>query len=284
LPVLIGIAAGVLLLVGIGYGFYRYTRTAPAAKQAQNNQSNPDLQNFVLVPAGTFVMGRNDVSANNQAWPAHSVSVREFYMQKTEVTNADYAEFVQSENYDPPEGWSGKNPPAGQEQWPVSGVSEEDATAFAGWRSRREKVIYRLPSEKEWEYAARSGSREYLYPWGNTWFEDRANLGTGSGTAIDRPKPVGSYPQGATESGILDMIGNVWEWTSSDASFYPGNQSQVPSKERGWFVVRGGSHQSLYGDAPKDRGGRELPATFRQWIPKETKSPTVGFRLARDTP
>ena len=102
----------------------------------------------------------------------------------------------------------GRRPPAGQEKLPVGGVSLDDAERFARWRSERDRVQYRVPTEAEWEYAARGGSgdRPPLYPWGAEWADGRANLET------DALRPVGSLPEGATPQGALDMIGNVWEW------------------------------------------------------------------------
>jgi formylglycine-generating enzyme required for sulfatase activity len=141
-------------------------------------------------------------------------------------------------------------------------------------------VRYRLPREDEWEYAARGGSEDRLYPWGNNWCDDCANLGTGKGEKVDHAEAVGSHQHGADRWGILDLIGNVWEWTISPASFYDGNP--VQQDQRGWFVIRGGSHQSLYGAAPQQRGGKEFPATLRAWLSRDTKSHALGFRLVRD--
>ncbi len=277
LRVLPWIAITILVLAGAGYGVYRLTIPTPVS----NVGEQAEVADLVLIPAGTFLMGRNEPSDPNQ-YPAHSTTVREFYMDRTEVTSAEYSQFVRAEKYEPPGDWKGDNPPKGQELWPVGNVSQEDAIAFARWRSKRDNVKYRLPTEEEWEYAARGGSQNYLYPWGNNWFDDRANLGTGAGREVDFAKPVGSYPQGASNSGVLDLIGNVWEWTSSEASIYSGNTTtQLPARERGWIVVRGGSHQSLHANAVSERGSREFPATSRQWFPKDTKANTLGFRLVR---
>lgn len=278
----------VVLLVLLGYGTYRLlqsggTQTAVSKTVERPTESPHSIKSdMVLVREGTFMMGRNNVSEENNQWPAHQVTVKDFFMDRTEVTNAEYAEFVRQGMYEQPKDWPGDSPAVGREQWPVTSVSLDDARAFAAWRSARDGVKYRLPSEEEWEYAARGNSHNQLYPWGDTWSEDRANLGTGAGEKVDFPKPVGSYPLGASALGVSDLIGNVWEWTSSEASFYSGNNSALPSKERGWFVVRGGSHQSLHADAVEKRGSREFTASFRQWFPRDTKSKTLGFRLVRD--
>jgi len=206
--------------------------------------------------------------------------VKPFYIDKTEVTNAQYAECVQASVCPVPsnqegkttywEPWVGNKPPAGQEQWPVRNVSAADAEAYANWLSNRDKVKYRLPTEAEWEYVARDGASAKLYPWGNQWVDGDANLES------DLPKPVGSYQKGATSTGVLDLIGNVWEWTSSRASSYPGNHTPVPLDEQRYVVVRGGSYQSKVGETST--------ATFRAWLPETKKHPTFGFRLVRESP
>lgn len=270
-----------ILLLGLtGYGIrHLYRRVQPVRKTAENIKAPRPDNDSVSIPGGTFMMGRNEVSEQDYQWPAHPVTVQTFFMDRTEVTNSEYAEFVRQSGYQAPKSWSGTSPPPGRERWPATDVSVDDARAFAAWRSTRDGVKYRLPTEEEWEYAARGGSKNYLYPWGNSWYEDHANLGTGAGGKVDSPKAVGSYPQGASACGVLDMIGNVWEWTSSEASLYPGNASAFPESKRGQFVMRGGSHQSLESDAIRFRKSREFPATFRQWFPRDTRSNTLGFRL-----
>jgi formylglycine-generating enzyme required for sulfatase activity/serine/threonine protein kinase len=298
LPRILLIAAVVILVAGIGgYAVYRMLRQEETAQPPDRGEQSKPVQaqssatprsDMIFIAGGTFRMGLDNSALsqstedNRKQTPAHLVTVPPFFIDRREVTNAEYAEFVNTTNYPSPEGWAGTKPRAGQEQWPVTNVSLDDARVFAAWRSKRDGVVYRLPTEEEWEYAARGGPLEYLFPWGNDWFDDRANLGTGAGREVDFPKPVGFYPQGATVHGVLDMIGNVYEWTSSKASYYPGNNTQLTAKERGYIVVRGGAHQSMYVDAVRNRGGKEFPATLRLWAPKDTKSPTVGFRLVRD--
>jgi formylglycine-generating enzyme required for sulfatase activity len=270
-------------VIGVaGYGIQYLLRSGLPTKGDAEKSKPPQNDHSILILAGTFLMGRDNVPEDDAQWPAHKVSVKAFFMDRTEVTNQEYAVFVQQSGYQPPKSWISNVPPPGHELWPVTDVSLDDARAFAAWRSTRDGLKYRLPTEEEWEYAARGGSKNYLYPWGNTWCEDCANLGTGAGSKVDFPRAVGSYPNGATVWGVVDMIGNVWEWTSSEASFYPGNAKLLPQDQRGQFVMRGGSHQSLDAGAIKFRGNREFPATFRQWVPKDTRTPTLGFRLVRD--
>ncbi|HEX6625655.1 MAG TPA: SUMF1/EgtB/PvdO family nonheme iron enzyme [Pyrinomonadaceae bacterium] len=239
----------------------------------------------MFVPGGTFRMGRDDAPKTLiNEYPAHAVAVQHFLMDRTEVTNAEYAKFVRETGHRAPsneapregeesrwEPWADGKPPAGQEQWPVRNVSLAEAVAFAAWRSKRDGVLYRLPTEEEWEYAARSGGTFRLYPWGDEFFDDRA------GVDAAFPRPVGSYPQGASREGVLDLIGNVWEWTASDATAYPGNRDPEAAG-KGMKVARGGSYQS------SARGSAAVTATSRTYIPPETKHPTLGFRLVRDGP
>jgi formylglycine-generating enzyme required for sulfatase activity len=242
----------------------------------------PDLE-MMSVPGGAFRMGRDDAPPTvlNES-PSHMVTLRGFMMGRTEVTNAEYAEFVRATGRPAPSGeaapegeqpwwkpWSGGRPPEGQERWPVRNVTLNDAVAFASWRSKRDGVAYRLPTEAEWEYAARSHGTSGLYPWGEAFANERANVDA------ELPRPVGSYPGGASREGVLDLIGNVWEWTSSDAAPYPGNRD-IEVRDKGMKVARGGSYQS------KGRGGAAVTATSRIFIRPETKHPTLGFRLVRD--
>lgn len=295
LPATFAIIAA-LVLSGGGYAVYRRFAVEPPATTTGESLSENKTQagsetlpaaypNMIAIPGGTFNMGREDKPATTEdsynQWPAHTVRVESFYIGRTEVSNSEYAVFLDNTNYARPVGWPQKGAPPGKELWPVTNVSLDDAQAFARWCSGRDGKGYRLPTEEEWEYAARGGSNGDLYPWGNEWDEGRANLGTGRGKQVDFPKPVGSYPQGATVWGVMDMIGNVHEWTSSTASFYLEDKDKVPSDQRGWIVIRGGSHQSMHVDAVKRRGGREFPATWRAWVQREAKDNTLGFRLAR---
>ena len=286
LPLILTLLAVIFVALPIGgYVIYRATRPSPQQPSGpESPKPKPVLSDMVQIPGGTFTMGRND--APKGVWgdaqrPAHTVTIKPFFIDRTEVTNAEYSTCVQQAGCSPPSGWSGSNPPEGQEEkWPVTNVSKDDADNFATWRSTRDGVRYRLPKEDEWEYATRGGSEDLLYPWGNNWCDDCANLGTGKGNTVDHAETVGSHPNGKDRWGVLDLIGNVWEWTSSTASFYDG--SEVQSDQRGWFVIRGGSHQSLHPQDVSQRGGKEFPATFRAWRPRDNKSHTLGFRLVRD--
>jgi formylglycine-generating enzyme required for sulfatase activity len=239
------------------------TPTPSVAPSPGQETIKPDL---VEIPGGTFQMGRND--GPFQERPVHSATVQTFFMDRTEVTNAEYAQFVRDTNYEAPGDWARGQPLLGQELWPVANVSATDAQAFAAWRSKRDGVTYRLPSEEEWEYAARNGGERKAFPWGESWEEKRAVMKAAT------PKPVGSLPEGKNRWGIVDLIGNVSEWTSSKASIYDGRA--IPAENRDWLVLRGGS----YASNPEDP---QIPitASYRDWFKPTLRHPTFGFRLVR---
>jgi serine/threonine protein kinase/formylglycine-generating enzyme required for sulfatase activity len=245
----------------------------PAEKApGPENQETAPKPELLRIEGGAFEMGLKDVPGKTPydlgQYPAHQVNVKSFWMDRTEVTNAEYADFVSASKYGPPSYWRSGKPPSGQERWPVTNVSLADATAFAEWRSKRDGLKYRLPTEEEWEYAARNGSQNTLYPWGNEWLDDRANVDANS------LKPVASYPQGASRWGVQDLIGNVWEWTSTPAAPYPGNT--LLSIEKGQMIIRGGAYSE------NSRGADAISATRRSWVPPKAKEVALGFRLVRD--
>jgi formylglycine-generating enzyme required for sulfatase activity len=265
------------------------TNTGANENRNTGPQPTPEVMRpeMVALPGGQFRVGRNDVPPlTDEArqsrpgyllwmysqWPAHAVNVGPFQIDRTEVTNAEYAAFVKETGHaPPPEVWDGGRPRAGEEQLPVVNVSYHDVAAFAAWRSKRDGVVYRLPTEEEWEFAARGGDPTLAYPWGSARPEDRANLG-GAGL-----RPVGSFPSGRTPQGVEDLIGNVWEWTSSEARMYPGNdRTKLSPDDAGKVVVRGGSY--------KDRSGGNEPiaVTSRRWTAKDFRSSELGFRLVRE--
>jgi formylglycine-generating enzyme required for sulfatase activity len=227
---------------------------------------------LIDISGGTFQMGRNDGPPTEG--PAHAVTVGNFSMDKTEVTNKEYGQFVRESNHAPPEHWGGIKPPVGQELLPVANVSYEDAVAFAEWRSKRDGVTYRLPTEEEWEYAARNGDKDNLYPWGNTWQAGRAAT---QESGVGATQPVGTYAQGIDRWGVEDLVGNVWEWTSSKASLYKGNPGQLPGQHKDWIIIRGG----CYASSTKS----ELPVsgTLRTWFAPNYKNQVLGFRLVKSS-
>jgi serine/threonine-protein kinase len=278
---MIGIA-GLFVLGGVGIGtawmlglFDRAKTTGPGVngtKQTPTPVTTPTVASIkaelVPIPGGSFTMGRNSGRENER--PEHKVDVPGFSMDKTEVTNEAYYEFVLMARYDKiPTHWENGKPIAGQEKMPVRWVTVDDAKAFAKWRSERDRVGYRLPTEIEWEYAARNGAKNTLYPWGNKYDKKCA--------VLDRDRDertmdvgTGSCPN---DWGVYDLIGNVFEWTGSEISLYPGSSGEVAPVSEPHFMLRGGG--ALY----KSAGPLAMTSTFRQEAPQSFKSGGLGFRL-----
>src|SRR3990172_2754402 len=172
-------------------------------------------EGMVLVPASEFIMGSDDVDAEqiaeqlgiNKPWfedehPAHKVPLNAFFIDQYEVTHGQYQQFIEKTGYSAPLYWKGGKFPEGQGSFPVM-VGWADAKAYCEWAGKR------LPTEAEWEKAAR-GTDGRKYPWGNEFDPARANVGE----AQPGPVRVGNYPTGKSPYGAYNMIGNVWEWTS----------------------------------------------------------------------
>ena len=268
----VGIAVVLLAVVGLGLGgYFLFGRQGlnPGPGPTPSPSIAPNAKaDLVAINGGSFLMGRS--GGPPQETPAHPVSVQAFQMDRTEVSNTEYGEFVSQTNHAPPSHWAGNKAPFGQELWPVVNVSYDDALAFAAWRSKRDNVSYRLPTEQEWEYAARNGEQGDLYPWGPTWKENAAVLKEAT------PAAVGSRAEGRNKWGVADLIGNVWEWTSSKASVYPGNTATVPAEVQDWITIRGGCYVSDPG-----RSDKPVTACMRDFVPASTKNTLLGFRLVR---
>jgi iron(II)-dependent oxidoreductase len=255
----------------------------------------------VHVPGGPFTMGTSaEPWALDNERPAHQVHVPAFWLDTAPVTNAAYAQFIADGGYRDArlwtaDGWAhrqlaGLTAPlfwSWEGEWvrtsfgttepviadePVLHVCWYEADAYARWARRR------LPTEAEWEKAARwdpAAERSRRYPWGDQeWTPARANLGQ----RHLRPAPAGAYPEGAAPSGARQLIGDVWEWTSSDFLPYPGFTAW-PYKEYSevffgpeYKVLRGGS----FGVSPV-----ACRSTFRNWDYPIRRQIFTGFRTAR---
>jgi serine/threonine-protein kinase len=280
----IGIAGLLILISGGLFGAYKLGmfggqtgpvnigNNNPPTNSNTNTQTLPVVKaEMVKIPGGKFKMGRN--GSDVLEIPEHEVEVKDFSIDKTEVTNAEYYEFVQAKNYNPlPLNWENGKPLTNEMNMPVRYVNLDDIKAFASWRSERDKVTYRLPTEEEWEYAARNGSENNLYPWGDVWEDEKA--------VVRRDlvlSPVGSIPDGANKWGVMDLVGNVWEWTESKASAYKGADpniaKQVEERNGKDFLVIRGTF-----DLKESSTATSTRRVFNQ-IAKRDK--IIGFRLAR---
>ena len=234
-------------------------------------------QGFVLIPAGPFWMGSEDNFANFDEKPVHKVFLPPFLIEKTLVTNREYKEFVDGAHYIPPANWKHGTYPPGRGDYPVTFVSMDNAKDYARFRSGR------LCTEEEWEKAAR-GVDKRMWPWGDVWDPRRAN----ANYTVGDTSPVNRYPMGASPYGVLDMAGNVFEWTSSKYRPYPGNTANKarfysyrvdatgalhPVKGKSYFVLRGGSWKS-------DQYSARVSARNPTW--PFYASDFFGFRLCMD--
>lgn len=268
----IGIVAAYMFGVfGGGSGLSNNANASPTPKTTTSPVASMKAE-MIQLPGGTFKMGRSDVSKKNEVnqIPAHSVTVEPFWIDKTEVTNAEYLMFVAATGHPAPKNWSNNQPVAGTETKPVSFVSMDDAIAFAEWRSKRDGVTYRLPTEQEWEFAARNGSRSTLFPWGDKFELSNVVMAVPS----SEPSDVGSKPAGKTDAGVLDLIGNVWEWTSSEISAYPGSDVDIVKPPGKRIVIRGGS-------AYEDPNEIPITSAFRVDVSPDRKEKNLGFRLVK---
>jgi len=264
----------------------------------------PVTSGEVLVPGGPFTMGTStEPWALDNERPAHTVDVAAFWVDTTPVTNAAYADFVDDGGYRDPRWWGepgwahvvraglvaprfweredggrwwrrrfGVHEPVPGEE-PVMHVSWFEAQAYARWRGRR------LPTEAEWEKAARfdpATGRSRRYPWGD---QDPTPAHANLGQHHLRPAAVGAYPAGVSALGVHQLVGDVWEWTSSSWQPYPGFEVfPYPEYSQVFFggdykVLRGGS----FGTDPT-----AVRATFRNWDHPVRRQIFAGFRCARD--
>ncbi|MBI4851573.1 MAG: SUMF1/EgtB/PvdO family nonheme iron enzyme [Acidobacteria bacterium] len=187
------------------------------------------------IEGATFGMGRSDGTSLDS--PPHNVTVEPFFIDRFEITNSEYLEFVKATNHIAPTTWQNNQPLPGMEKMPVVGVNLVDARAFAAWRTEKKGFPYRLPNEAEWELAAR-GVKGKNFPWGNDWNNTLANVRGKEG----RLNAVGGFPRGASPEGIEDLIGNAAEWIDETLKVYPGSRAIITSE---LWVVRGGAYDSL---------------------------------------
>ncbi len=219
-------------------------RREPPPKPDTFTITSPIRLELVRVPAGEFLMGSDpakDKDAVGEEQPQHRVHVPEFYIAKTPLTNAQYATFVKGTKHSLPNHWEKGKIPSGKENHPVIYVSWVDATTFCKWLSQETGQSFRLPSEAEWEKAARSTDGR-IYPWGDKPLTpELCNFGRNVGDTT----PVGQYsPQGDSPYGCADMLGNVFEWTLRSFKGYP-YQADDRSGRISDSVLRGGSFYSL---------------------------------------
>jgi formylglycine-generating enzyme required for sulfatase activity len=254
--------------------------TKPAASAPPGMVPIPE-GDFDFRVSGIEVEGGNDPGVDVQyPWEdaprrfhRHPTHVHAFYLDRTPVTNAEFKKFIDATRYEPKDGhnflrdWKEGTYPTGWENKPVTWVSIEDARAYAAWSGKR------LPHEWEWQYAAQSTDHR-IYPWGNEWSSD-ALPPVDAGPAMRPLANVADFPKGASPFGVLDLIGNVSQWTDeyrdphTRAAIVRGGAAYHPQGSIWYFpqTYRLDEHQKFLLMSPgRDRAG------------------TIGFRCAVDAP
>jgi formylglycine-generating enzyme required for sulfatase activity len=253
--------------------YFTLTRRAEAPQvapaEAPRAVTEPQL---VRVPAGPFLMGSSDDDelAYGNEKPRHTVELPDYFIGQYPVTNAEYQAFVREAGYQPSWRWDAAEYPEGKGDHPVVNVAWEDAVAYCQWLSQKTGKPYRLPSEAEWEKAAR-GPDGRIYPWGNEW--DKTRLNSAEGRPGDTT-PVGRYsPGGDSPYGAADMAGNVWEWCHSLYKPYPYDPGGGREDEEaaGLRAIRG---VSWYYAARNARAAYRFRSFPDYW------DNDLGFRLA----
>ena len=256
----------------------KITATKPAATASDGMVEIP-AGDFVFRVSGIMIEGGNDIGVDVQyPWEKsprrqhlHRMHIKPFYLDKYPVTNADFKKFMDATHYHPRDAhnflrdWKGGNYPADWANKPVTWVSLEDARDYAAWAGKR------LPHEWEWQYAAQ-GTDGRLYPWGNDWNAAAVPLPDKART-LRGPDDVIAHPQGASPFGVMDLVGNVWQWTD-----------EFQDEHTRAAVVRGGSYYQPQGS------GWYFPQTYRLdehgkyllMAPSLDRSGSIGFRCAAD--
>lgn len=230
-------------------------------------------EDMASIPAGEFTMGRTKLTPDDSTRmrprvllddrPARKIRLHAFWMDRYEVTNEKYAVFVKTRSHQAPYHWEEGAFAEGAGRVPIYNVSWNDAKEFCDWAGKR------LPTEAEWERAARGGKESMDYPNGDKIDDKQARFNSAKGAVS-----VGSYaPNGF---GLFDMAGNVAEWTADwfDGEYYSrGEDENPPGPATGEYkVIRGGA----WSDSPK-----RITVFFRNWVRPNQRTPNIGFRCAQ---
>lgn len=221
-----------------------------------------DGAEMVLVPEGDFIMGSGE--GKPEEMPPHVVHLRAYYIDQAEVTRKQYAQYLAETGAPHPLNWAVDPKDTRHDQDPVTDVSWFDAMRYAAWAGKR------LPTEAEWEKAAR-GTDGRRFPWGEVDAASVRDVESAEGL-----QPVGQYPGGASPYGCLDMAGNAWEWTADWFDAYPGSAVRSVHFGQQYKVIRGGGAIQFYGVENSAR------CTARARLAPYGDYDTLGFRCVRD--
>lgn len=241
----------------------------------------PAPEGMVEIPAGSFIMGSNKVDTEGlggqlgmirplyqDEHPKRKIFLPAFYIDRYEVTQAQYKVFSDRTGYRRPPVWKNGTFPPGRGNHPVTFVSWYDAQSYCRWAGKK------LPTEAEWEKSAR-GPDGLEYPWGNVYEPDRANTGE---SETNDTVPVGRFESGKSPYGVYDLIGNVGEWVEDWYRPYPGNSQTSPLFGDRLKVIRGGSWGGGGGHYTMSIFYR---AAHRLFADPLDRFPDTGFRCAK---
>ncbi|ALP51663.1 hypothetical protein Tel_00080 [Candidatus Tenderia electrophaga] len=230
-----------------------------------------DPNEMIRIPAGTFIRG-TDFRLPDEG-PRHEVELPAYWIDKYEVTNLQYKQFIDATGHRSPRHFRNRSFPEGKADHPVTQVSWYDAHDYCEWAGKR------LPDDKEWEKAAR-GTDGRMFPWGSGFSIDKANTPVRWAAMYVEgdTTPVGAFEGGKSPYGLYDMTGNVWEWTSSWYLPYPGNQRVTENYGEKYKVLKGGS----WWDCSFYKCGISAPVFNRSFFNPRTKNDSFGFRCAKD--
>jgi iron(II)-dependent oxidoreductase len=198
------------------------------------------------------------------------IKITPYAMDETPVTNTDFFKFLKATGYHPVfsenflNDWTGGHPKKGEEHYPVTWISIDDARAYAKWAGKR------LPTEEEWQWAAQSGNKNFLYPWGNQYDSSRCNHGQTGHTSN-----VKKFSTGRTAQGLYDMCGNVWQFTESERT--DGHNDYCILRGGSWYITKGSGWYADQGPQPSNFGSKYLFT----W-PGLDRAATIGFRCVAD--
>lgn len=230
------------------YGFFEPTANQPPG--------------MIMVQGALVSIGSDNRSANES--PRHTVLIPAFYIDRFEVTNTQYEAFIQESGYPAPPSWGSRQAPPGQESYPVTNITWQEAYSYSTWAGKR------LPTEEEWERVAQAANADNYYPWGMEFVSGMSNLfDSGVGTL----RPIGQYQRDKSRIGCFDVMGNAAEWTASYYQPYSGNTVSDSRYGTAYRVVRGGSYLTKAKDV-RISGRFPRNPTLR--------SGDIGFRCARD--
>ena len=258
-----------VLLVGATAPFQALAEapsSGPGSAPSAASASQPAPESMIRIPGGTFFFGRPP-SERPPCHPAgHQVTVPDFWIDRTEVTTGEYLACERAKACPRTSRHCNAGKGRRRQQHPINCVSALAADSFCRWKGKR------LPSEEEWERAARVSDGR-IFPWGNSDPKDQLCWNPDDDSSKSTC-PVGSYPQGASPYGVLDMAGNVAEWTSSKPDWYTRRDNEESR------ILKGGSYE--YDEMELADDCLSLRSDERNDYLAETEATTVGFRCARD--